>query len=834
MKRCLLVLLALLPAARLVAVPATWEPRGPGGGGALFSPSLSPHQPERLFVACDMSELFESSDFGLSWTQADHRVVQGNRASKVWFTEDPNILYTIDHGTRNLVDLRQPVRSDDGGRTWSPLPGDPTGGDSYGMCADPNDARRVFVVDYNDLHASQDGGQSFTRVYQDATGGGAYLAGIFSDGLDVFIGTNAGLLVSTDGGQSFQLNPGLTGIDFGAGGEGMTAFAGAKDPTSGLVRLACVAHARGDVYLDMPPNEFWGYQNIYVMDWGTGRWEQRTNGVPAGSYPFFLGMARNDVDVMWVAGGSDDSFPVVLRTTDAGQNWSPVLDTAGNANVRTGWSGSGGDRDWWYGECAMGFEVSPVDARRAVITDFGFPHVTDDGGATWRQAYVATADEHPAGATTPKRQSYHSTGIENTTAWWLHWVDPQTIIAGYSDIQGTRSEDGGATWGFDYAGHSDNSMYHVVQRPSDGMVFAATSNVHDMYQSTRLGDGILDAGGGRVLYSTDGGNQWQALHDFGDVVMWLALHPSQPNTLYASVVHHTNGGIYVSRDIQNGAASTWTRLAQPPRTQGHPFNIHVLDDGTLVATYSGRRDPAAGDAFTNSSGVFVSNDDGVSWLDRSDAGMHYWTKDLVVDPYDATQSTWYVGVFSGWGGAPNGLGGLYRTRDRGLNWTRVLDSDRVTSIGISPTDRNEAYVTTEVEGLWHTADLDAASPSFAQDPAYPFRQPERVFWNPHDTTEIWMTSFGNGLRVGHEGVAPPQIDLWRDASLTSLAPLSAPLATILPLDAGDLEVADVQQGYVDPDAAPHPLVFYALSSATVLLSVGKTVAGLAEIRWVSF
>jgi hypothetical protein len=109
-----------------------------------------------------------------------------------------------------------------------------------------------------------------------------------------------------------------------------------------------------------------------------------------------------------------------------------------------------------------------------------------------------------------------------------------------------------------------------------------------------------------------------------------------------------------------------------------------------------------------------------------------------------------------------------------------------------------------------------------------------VFWNPFDATEIWVTSFGNGLRVGHDGVAPPQIDLWRDASLTDLDPLSAPLATILPLDAGDLAVAAVQQGYVDPDAAPHPLVFYDMSSATVLLTVTKTAAGLAEIRWVSF
>ena len=44
--------------------------------------------------------------------------------------------------------------------------------------------------------------------------------------------------------------------------------------------------------------------------------------------------------------------------------------------------------------------------------------------------------------------------------------------------------------------------------------------------------------------------------------------------------------------------------------------------------------------------------------------MRYWTKDILIDPNDATQSTWYVCVYSGWGGPPNGLGGLYR-RDYG-------------------------------------------------------------------------------------------------------------------------------------------------------------------------
>jgi hypothetical protein len=57
-------------------------------------------------------------------------------------------------------------------------------------------------------------------------------------------------------------------------------------------------------------------------------------------------------------------------------------------------------------------------------------------------------------------------------------------------------------------------------------------------------------------------------------------------------------------------ATTWQHLAAPPRTQGHPFNIHPLKDGSLVCTYSGRR---AGNPheFTASSGVFFSSQGGI-------------------------------------------------------------------------------------------------------------------------------------------------------------------------------------------------------------------------------
>jgi hypothetical protein len=229
----------------------------------------------------------------------------------------------------------------------------------------------------------------------------------------------------------------------------------------------------------------------------------------------------------------------------------------------------------------------------------------------------------------------------------------------------------------------------------------------------------------------------------------VELDPVNTNTLFASVISTNTSvaGIYVSANIQNGASATWKRLTAPPRTQGHPFNIHPLKDGTLVCTYSGRR-AGSPQEFTASSGVFYSPDSGTTWIDRSAASMDYWTMDLVVDPNDPTQNAWYVGVYSGWGGPPNGLGGLYVTTNRGVAWTRLNSDDGVSSCTFNPLNTNELYVTTEGDGLFWSGNIHSANPTLSLVTSYTFGQPERVFFNPYNPSQIYVTSFGNGIRIG--------------------------------------------------------------------------------------
>ncbi len=709
-----------------------WLSRGIGGGGALYSPAFSPFDASEIYLVTDMSAVYHTKDLGRSWEMLDFPQLMGGIESDIRFTSDPQILYAI----RLAEDLRTPVRSTDGGATWSALASDPTSGETYTLWADPASTSRLLVASYSVLYLSSDGGLSFHQVY---TADDLHIAGAFFDGDTIYVGSRAGLLISTDGGATMSLSA--------AGGipsdEAMVSFAGAKE--GGVTRLWCVTLGSGDVWPLITGSEMSSFQGIYRLDTGDGTWTSITSGIGADDRPFFIAASPSDIDTVWLAGGNPStSSPIVYRSVNGGGAWTPVLLTQNNANVATGWAGYHGDTDWWWGEYALGFAVSPTDPDRAILSDLGFAHLSTDGGATWRQAYVSADDENPAGAPTPKDLAYHGIGLEDTSSWWLSWTDSQSILASLTDIRGIRSEDGGRSWisGFSF-GLPHNSTYMMISDPSDGKIYGATSSVHDLYQSTFLADSRIDGGDGALIVSSDGGQSFSILHDFGHPVVWLALDSSDSDTLYASVVHSTQGGIYVTHQLSQGASASWSRLGTPPRTEGHPYTVTVLDDGSLVCSYSGRRD--ASGAFTTSSGVFLSSDGGASWSDRSDAGMLRWTKDLVIDPHDSAQNTFYAAVFSHWGASPNEVGGIYRSTDRGLHWSRISDLYRAESILIDPQDADRAWVTTEASGLWYSENFSDPTPVFQRDEDFPFSHPTRVFLNPFRISQLWVTSFGGGL-----------------------------------------------------------------------------------------
>jgi photosystem II stability/assembly factor-like uncharacterized protein len=750
--RVLLAAIILMAATTAFSQPASFYSRGIGGGGALFFPSINPANENEFYVSCDMSELFHSADFGISYSQVDFQKLQVFGTSTYEFTDDPDVAYS----NFNDGNSGYPVKTVDGGVTWTQMDGYDvnTYGNVYSIKANYNNPLQLLIGAYGDILFSNNGGTSFTLVKHAAyMGAGLTMGGVFWDANNIFIGTNEGIIFSTNAGASFAV---MTANGMTAGQQ-IWSFAGAKEGSE--TRFACIAANSGDVYNGVMPWDYYNFaKGVYVMDNASGTWISQSAGINfSNDFVMYAAMAQNDIHTIYL-GGHDLNLgaPLVYRSVNGGSSWSKVFNTTGNANIITAWEGYNGDKNWSWSESCFGISVAPNNPDKVMFGNFSNVQVSSDGGENWRQAYVNPADQHPAGSSTPKNLAYHSIGIESTTCWQVRWQDANTLMGCFSDIGGIRSIDAGVSWGYQYTGFSVNTLYRV-EKGSNGTLYGGCSNIHDIYQSTRLADAQLDANdaNGKIVYSADNGATWSNLHVFNHPVFWLAPDPNDQNTLYASVIHFGGtqgaqlGGIYKTNDLNNLAGSSWTRLPNPPRTEGHPACIAVLNDGKVVCTFSGRRNPSG--VFTASSGVFLYDPGLNSWTDVSNPGMYYWTKDIIIDPNDPLQNTWYVCVFSGWGGAPNGLGGLYKTSDRGANWTKLTGSqfDRVTSVTFDPQHLTHAYLTTETQGLWLSTDMNNSLPSWTLVASYPFRQPERVFFNPYNMNEMWVTSFGNGMKTGN-------------------------------------------------------------------------------------
>lgn len=715
-----------------------FEARGVGGGGALFGPTISPFNKDEIYVGTDMTDLYHSLDFGASWQTIPFSVVQGDSFTSTQFTADPRLLYALSNQPPHDDPIL--VKSSDGGRTWSQLL---AGTNVNYVSADQSSTERLIAVDSNNVYFSKNAGATFATVFTSGDADGLVMGGAFWRGADIFVGTNDGLLVSHDNGQSFALAA-IGGIP---AGEGIVSFAGAR--RGQVTRFYAVTSSAP--YAGMTGGDVGSFAHAYRLTDGDDRWSAMNVPLATHDALSFVATALNDVNVAYVAGGNlDTALDVVYKTGDGGITWRSCFLTNNNQNLATGWAGAGGWAGLDWGS-VLGLAVAPNDSSRVVLSDLVTVHVTVDGAREWHAAYVKPPFLTPPGQLTPIAKPSQTNGLDNTSVWYLTWANPHTIFTSITDIRSQWSNDGGHTWiRPGDAGLDLNTTYHAVRDPKSGKIYAGLSEKHDLYQSTTLTDDRIDPYGGQIRVSSDDGRHFQLLEDIGHTVIFLALDPHHSNLLYASVVHSQYGDIY--RKDLNSPGTPAVRLASPPRTSGHPFNIWVLDDGSLLASYSGHRTGvgsprSARGPFSASSGVFLSTDGGASWSDRSDPNMQYWTKDVIVDPSDRAQNTWFAGVYNDVTIDGDSGGGLYRTTDRGLHWTRLAGSFNVESLSIDPKHPNRALYSTETRGLWLSTNIHDPQPTFTLVDSYPFRQPLRIFFNPYDDGEVWVTSFGGGMRV---------------------------------------------------------------------------------------
>ncbi len=734
-------------------------PVGLGGGGGLFAPASSPHDPDLMFVSCDMGGFYRSTDGGKHWRMIDFRQTRGSTECRpVFHPRDPKTVYFKDLVSR------------DGGLTWRPLFEKPPWKKVVELAVDCDDGGVLYVGAPDGLYATFDGGKSVVRC----EGIEGKVVGVFTDPSSpkgkkrrVVAGTDRGVFLSADGGRTFR--------DVSAG----LPWRGVRDVAFGVKRrkpvIYCTVPSRavdgkfaGGVYRSDDLGKTWRP----VMGRGINTRLGKVDRYGAGDIAqyYLLGAAAEDPDLVYVTCRGTGYWPpyhsTVYRSSDGGRTWSPCYNrdfrfkkypstAKGRLNVVNGWIPYSLSWIWGGFHTETGFFVNPAHPETLMWADGGVLDVSGNGGESWRQAYTEYAPNQKPPIPEPGKAPgfWRSVGLEVTTCW-QYVVDPfdhDRHYICYTDIGFALSTDGGETW-TDNSRSSGapwlNTTYMLAFDPArKGRAWAAMSSVHDIPSWLFVHERVSGSGG--VCVTDDHCEHWRvSSNGLPDAPCTaIALDPKSPKderTLYAAVYGR---GVYKSED--DGKSWKAVNNGLPLQRNDHVFLVKVHPDGTVFCCITGRRvGPRNSLSFPEPGGLFRSKDGGASWEDiTADLSLH-WPGGFDFDPRDS--DVIYLAAAT----IPHGPeGGLYRTTDGGKRWKRLLaDRDFVGRDGpsyvhgrfvaVNPRRPEQVFFSTGAHGLWLSTD---GGEHWRQSERVPFAAINRVCFHPTEKDLVYVTTFGGGV-----------------------------------------------------------------------------------------
>jgi photosystem II stability/assembly factor-like uncharacterized protein len=770
-----------------------------GGGGAMFAPSISPHHPELLFVASDMSGLFRSANGGGRWEVVDGRRMTANVFCPVVF--DPRSGRTDLYAYADYRFLR---RSRDSGHTWSPV-ALPASGVSYVTAMAMDDQGRLLVGTSSGQVAVGTPSAADPDVFdwsavQPLPGGGRVTA--FVVVTDPASGAPVGYVATA----------GATGSVFRCTDLAQSSWTDIGTPqTKSIVDLAGAMGAAGVV--------------LYAS---TGSSVQRFDGAAwtALTLPFTnadpkykghechqpryeqlaVGVAATTVYVSVCAAREAPPANVRLfKSVDSGQTWQHVLNLdaapvapVGARNVQLGWVEA--DLGLGWGGRALGLAAAPAASgttESLAFTNLGVVYLSDDGGASWRQAY-----SQQSGTVAPG-QPWSSRGLEVTTSWHYdqHPADPQRHYISATDIGLMQSTDGGATWKQTTPAarrgtaspRRFNTVYELAFDPTSahpGRVWAACSDQHDIPYDSELG--LRSVGDswrtGGVAMSDDFGVTWSDRS--GGLPNWKNNQPPPvtsivldraTSTLWAGVYGSDDGpvgGVFSS--VDDGV--TWTdRSLNLPTANRNVYRLQPHPGGGVLCLITARRERDPGDprkllSFKEPSSLWLLEPTGAgpfgaqpAWRELTASLQPWWATDFAVHP-TAPDTIYLCTAFVT--DRPEGTnqpgkkipGAVFKTTDGGANWKSVLevssggtgalpaDGDHrdflhAFSVAFDPEDPKAIFVSTRTHGLWHSADEGS---TWSALKVVPFMSLHRFTFSPPGDPKSWapwlhVTSFGGGV-----------------------------------------------------------------------------------------
>jgi hypothetical protein len=144
--------------------------------------------------------------------------------------------------------------------------------------------------------------------------------GAFFDGNSLYIGTYAGLMASSNGGNTF-IPISLIGWPAGCG---MSWFCGAIQ--NGQAKLFAIAVQQVVLYTGITGANFNSIAGIYSCNRLSSTWTQLGNSIPSNHKFFFVGCARNNTNEIYVGGGdTQNGVPTIYKSSTDGNLWTSIF-----------------------------------------------------------------------------------------------------------------------------------------------------------------------------------------------------------------------------------------------------------------------------------------------------------------------------------------------------------------------------------------------------------------------------------------------------------------------------------------------------------------------------